>query len=165
MNSMQQKTKLYRIIVDILTVSPEYRASLVDSALERCNLPKECLSDQSADSKKNNLRGELGALINEMHAAALIGIDKNGAYYIIFCPSITSPPTIHQKSQMDPHVASKAKDLFVFLTFHHPSRVSHNRIQARCQVGYRVDKLAGRALLIKDRLHYLCRVADCTLNE
>ena len=83
MNSKQQKAKLYRIIVDILTVSPEYRASLVDSALERCNLPKECLSDQSADSEKNKLRGEIGALINEMHAAALIGIDKNGAYYLV----------------------------------------------------------------------------------
>ena len=75
--------KIYKVIVDALEDSPLYRAALMQRAMSRIGLTEAELNDTSLGSIQNNLRAKIGAVVNEMHAAKLIGLDDMGKYYLI----------------------------------------------------------------------------------
>lgn len=83
MSTSSKHAKTYRYIVDLLTKSPRYRKDLIDLVTEKFTLSEEELRDSAAGSKKNILRSEIGATINEMHSQTLIGIDNRGRYYLV----------------------------------------------------------------------------------
>lgn len=76
-------TKIYRTIVDALESTPLPRNGLVERTISRLGLTKEELADKSVGSVQNNLRARIGAVINEMHARDLIGLDEMGRYYLV----------------------------------------------------------------------------------
>lgn len=76
-------SKIYRQIVDVLTKTPQYRKELVDLCLEKNHLSESELNDTEAGSIKNNLRSQIGTVINEMHTGGLIAIDTKGRYYLV----------------------------------------------------------------------------------
>lgn len=75
--------RIYENVIKILESTPLPRGGLVEQCLKRTPLSKEELSDMSAGSAQNNMRSRIGTVINEMHAAALIGLDEDGRYYLI----------------------------------------------------------------------------------
>lgn len=83
MSGAASNAKIYRLIIDSLTKAPKNRAKLIDNCLGGYGLSAEELSDNSAGSRKNQVRSSLGATINKMHAEGLISIDENGLYYAI----------------------------------------------------------------------------------
>ena len=83
MTTRSKHAKTYRYIVDLLTKSPRHRKDLVDLVTEKFMLSVEEIHDNAAGSKKNNLRSDIGTVINEMHSQGLIGIDSKGRYYLV----------------------------------------------------------------------------------
>ncbi len=83
MKQNKNHTKLYKHIIDALSESPKYRKALIDICIRRCGLTPLELCDDSPNSKKNRLRGDIGVAINEMHAEEMISIDSRGQYYLI----------------------------------------------------------------------------------
>ena len=75
--------KIYRCIIDILTDSPAERSRLIEKCVGRIGLSEEEYADKSTGSTKNMLRSRAGAVINEMHARDLIGLDDFGRYYLV----------------------------------------------------------------------------------
>ena len=75
--------RIYRVIVDVLADTPLYRADLMQRAMSRIGLTDAELQDTSLGSVQNNLRSKIGAVINEMHATKLIGLDDIGKYHLI----------------------------------------------------------------------------------
>lgn len=75
--------KIYRQIVDVLTKAPQYRKELINLCLQRYHLSETELNDTEAGSVKNNLRSQIGTVINEMHAGGLIAIDSKGRYFLV----------------------------------------------------------------------------------
>ena len=83
MTKTASHAKIYRVIVDVLMNTPLHRNALMQNALCRLGLTKEELADTALGSVQSNLRAKIGAVINEMHAARLIGLDEAGLYYLI----------------------------------------------------------------------------------
>lgn len=83
MTKTASHAKIYRVIVDVLMDTPLHRNALMQNALCRLGLTKEELADTALGSVQSNLRAKIGAVINEMHAARLIGLDEAGLYYLI----------------------------------------------------------------------------------
>ncbi len=75
--------KIYEHIVKALEGTPLPRGGLIEQCIRRCGLTKEELSDRSLGSTQNNLRSKTGAVINELHASGLIGLDEDGRYYLV----------------------------------------------------------------------------------
>ena len=76
-------TKIYRTVVDILEATPISRQGLVEKCIRRAGLTDKELKDKSVGSVQNNLRSRIGAVINEMHARDLIGLDEGGRYFLV----------------------------------------------------------------------------------
>ena len=76
-------TKIYRTVVDTLEASPLPRQALVEKCISRAGLSAAELKDKSVGSVQNNLRSRIGAVINEMHARSLIGLDADGRYFLV----------------------------------------------------------------------------------
>lgn len=83
MTKTASHAKIYRVIVDVLMGTPLHRNALMQNALCRLGLTKEQLADTALGSVQSNLRAKIGTVINEMHAARLIGLDEAGLYYLI----------------------------------------------------------------------------------
>ena len=83
MTKTASHAKIYRVIVDVLMNTPLHRNALMQNALCRLGLTTEELADTALGSVQSNLRAKIGAVINEMHAARLIGLDEAGLYYLI----------------------------------------------------------------------------------
>ena len=75
-------SRIYKAIASILAVSPLERTSLIEKCVEAVGLTHAELSNNSAGSTKNLVRSHAGAVINEMHARKLIGLDEFGKYYL-----------------------------------------------------------------------------------
>lgn len=74
--------KLYKRIVSELERSPLSRAELITKCELSLGLSASEIQDKTAESKQNQLRAALGTVINEMHAAKMIGLDTRGKYYL-----------------------------------------------------------------------------------
>ena len=83
MQKIVSQARIYRILVDTLERSPLVRAALIEKALSRLGLTEEDLRDRSVGSAQNVFRSRIGGIINDMHAASLIGLDSSGRYYLI----------------------------------------------------------------------------------
>jgi len=83
MSIRKNHAKIYKQVVDVLTKSPQYRSALIDLCLKRNKLDENEITNAEAGSIKNNLRSEIGTVINEMHTAGLISIDTKGRYYLV----------------------------------------------------------------------------------
>ncbi len=77
------QNKLYRIITDVLEKKPLPRTELLSECISEFGISPEEQNNKKAGSYKNIVRSRFGECINEMHEAALIGIDKYGRYYLI----------------------------------------------------------------------------------
>ncbi len=76
------KTKIYRCILELLEKSPLSRAGLIAGCERRLGIDESSASTE-VDSIQGIVRGRTGAIINEMHAKGLIGIDERGLYYLV----------------------------------------------------------------------------------
>ena len=79
----QSHGKLYKRISELIVRAPMTRSELINKCCEglRHVHNEECRIN--AGSEECNLRGTVGTVINDMHAAGVIAIDKNGRYYAV----------------------------------------------------------------------------------
>ena len=75
--------KIYKAIASILAASPLERDRLIERCADHLGLTREESTDNSAGSTKNVVRSRAGAIINEMHARGLSGLDEFGRYYLV----------------------------------------------------------------------------------
>ncbi len=83
MQQMKNRGKIYKFIIDILSDSPKYRKALIDLCIKKYALMPLEMCDDSPNSKKNRLRGQVGIVINEMLAEEIISTNSNGQYFLI----------------------------------------------------------------------------------
>ena len=76
------QTKIYRTVVDILEKSPRVRTELLDSCIKRLG-GDSAVGEIEVGNIRTDLRSHTGAVINEMHAKGLIGLDDFGRYYLV----------------------------------------------------------------------------------
>lgn len=74
--------KLYRAIVNALEKSPRSRESLISYVLDSIGIPNDAKSPTI--DKCHITSDNIGATINDMHAAGLIGLDEKGKYYLVY---------------------------------------------------------------------------------
>lgn len=85
----QSHTKIYKCLAQLLERSPLGRSELIKRCCNKLGLSYDGACEIGAGSAVCNLRSEVGNVINDMHGAGLIGIDKSGRYY-----AVTSRPII-----------------------------------------------------------------------
>lgn len=83
MHKNTSNSRIYRIIVDLLSASPLSRTALIERTLKKLGLEEAELEDHSANSMQNILRSRIGSSINDMHAGKLIALDTDGRYYLV----------------------------------------------------------------------------------
>lgn len=83
MRAQANHAKIYRQIVDVLTKSPLYRNELIELCLKKSNINEFEFGNTEAGSIKNELRSEIGTILNEMHASGLVAMDTKGRYYLV----------------------------------------------------------------------------------
>ncbi len=83
MKQLKNHGKIYRFIINILSASPKFRKPLIDLCIKKYALSPLEMCDDSPNSKKNRLRGQVGIIINEMLAEGIIATDTRGQYYLV----------------------------------------------------------------------------------
>lgn len=74
------RSRIYKIIADILAEGALLRSELMDAAIARLGLSGDEMQSTDVNGKKNIYRGHIGSILNEMLASGIINEDKSERY-------------------------------------------------------------------------------------